>query len=156
MFWKSSQSRPETSLSQADEKVRVFEIAQHADVDRKAQRYEPFAQRLLPGGTQEAADDVVRDRHADQQEQEQSAGFVIEIERKQHDIDHPQHDRPPHELVEKGEAGEQEQKQPAGKQDRVQRIVTEYFRYFVANGRNIGHISDFFWVAGTSGNGGQI
>ena len=42
------------------------------------------------------------------------------------------------------------------KQDRVQRIVTEYFRYFVANGRNIGHISDFFWVAGTSGNGGQI
>jgi len=27
----------------------------------------------------------------------------------------------PHELVEKGEAGEQEQKQPAGKQDRVQR-----------------------------------
>ena len=82
--------------------------------------------------------------------------FVIEIERKQHDIDHSQHDRPPHELVEKGEAGEQEQKQPAGKQDRVQRIVTEYFRYFVANGRNIGHISDFFWVAGTSGNGGQI
>ena len=108
-----------------DDQVGILEIAQQAQIDQQAQHEQALSRSGTPGAVYQPSDREVRQRQPDEQQEEQPARLVVEIEREQRDIDDPQHETPFQQAVDQREPEKNEQEQAARKKHRATRIVAE-------------------------------
>ena len=114
-----------------NKEVGVFEIDEQADVEDDAKCEQATAGRSFFAAGDSFADQEVGNGDGDQQQEEESAGFVLEIEGEERDIDDAQQHGPSHELVEEGKTQKQEQEQSAAENQRSLRVILQQVQRFV-------------------------
>ena len=119
------ESLPEHLVGDVDQEVGVLEVGQHAEVDRHAQHHEPPLCPRRAGGMDAFGDPVVARRGEDQQQEVDAARLVVEVERKEDDVDDPGHRGTAEHAVDEHESGEQKQEQPAAEDQRRRGVVGE-------------------------------
>jgi len=119
------ESLPEHLVGDVDQEIGVLEVGQHAEVHRHAQHHEPPLCPRRAGGMDAFGDPVVARRGEDQQQEVDAARLVVEVERKEDDVDDPGHRGTAEHAVDEHESGEQKQEQPAAEDQRRRGVVGE-------------------------------
>ena len=119
------ESLAEKLVGYLDEEVGVLEVGQHPQIDGGAQRHEPPLGREVDRAENGLGDQIVARGGEDQQQEVDAARLIIEVERKEDDVDDAQRGRAAQGGVEKQEPREQKQEKPAAEDQRRRGVVGE-------------------------------
>jgi len=133
------ESLPEHLVGDLDQEVRVLEVAEHAEVHRDAQRYEPAAAGPAFGAGHDAGDEEVARGGEDQQQEVDPARLVVEVEREEDDVDDAGHRRPAEHAVQEQESREEKQEEPAAEDQRRRGVIGEQRQQLFRKGFHRGH-----------------
>ena len=122
---KLQESRPEQFVGHIDQEVRVFEIAEHPEVDDNAHCHQPFSRTGTLREVERVANQVVVGGRQKQQHEVKTARFVVEVEREGHHVENPHSCGVAQQPIAQEEADKEIEEQPAAENQRRERVIAQ-------------------------------
>ena len=108
-----------------EEEVGVFEVGQHAQVDDQAERHPSLSSSRADGGGEGPGDEEIGRGGEDEKQEPDAAALIIEVERKEDDVEDAGGRRVAQGAITDVEGDEEEEKEACAEEHRALGLIRE-------------------------------